>query len=235
MTLDLTAAWPPSNALRSAREGRLLTLDPAQPSTDRANIARAVLIGAAFGLVWTAVFRMMMRLLSEDPSFTLPGTSFIFGYGVVLWALAGLSVAARGRGWRWWQRALPSTGVLGLIAFQTIFAPPVLLFILPLSLAAARHRWPAAVRVVLAGLGALMFAASIALVLVLAPVFEGFGAGYVARAFAIITVAIAVYLPVLFAFTTALEPGRRPSSTEPSPAAAQPEPAPGLAPAGYPA
>jgi hypothetical protein len=234
MTLDLTAAWPPSNALRSAREGRLLTLDPAHPSVGRVSILRAVLTAIVFGLVWTAVFRAMMRLLSEDPSFSLTGTAFIFLYGVLLWSLTGLAVAARQRGWRWWQRALPSAAVVFLIAYQTIFAPTVLLFVLPLWLAGTRHRWPAPARIVLAGLGALAFAGSLVVVLIFAPVFEQFDAGYLPRAIVTTVAAATVYVPVLFAFATALEPGRRAASSAASPAVVQPEPAPALVSSGQP-
>ena len=235
MTLDLTAVWPPSNAFRSVREGRLLTLDPAQPAVQKIGIARAVLTGVAFGLVWTAVFRVMMRLLSEDPSTSVSGTAFILLYGVLLWALTGLSVAARGRGWRWWQRALLSAAVVFLIAYQSIFAPTVVLFVLPLWLAGARHRWPAATRAALAGLGALVFAASIVAVLMFAPVFEHFDAGYLLRAIVTTAAAAAVYVPVLFAFATALEPLRRAPSAAPSPNLGQPETTPALASAGHPA
>ena len=57
---------------------------PTQPGSDqaslRASIARAVLYGAA----WGGAARLWMRYISEDPEFTVTGTSFIVAIPIVI-------------------------------------------------------------------------------------------------------------------------------------------------------
>ena len=69
----------------------------------------AVLGGAGIGLGWGAVARIFMRLISDDPEFTVSGTAFILVVFTLAGAFAGLAFAARRCGWRQRRLYLPRT------------------------------------------------------------------------------------------------------------------------------
>ena len=71
---------------------------------------RAGALGFAAGVVWGAVARIFMRLLTTSPEFSWSGTLFILGVGAVAGTCVGLVHAARVRGRSGWWRlaALPA-------------------------------------------------------------------------------------------------------------------------------
>ena len=82
------AVWIPSELI--ARLARLVDQRPD-------GVRRAVLRGAQLGLLWAILGRIWMRQISDDPTFSVPGTVFILvvvsGFG----ALAGYAFAVRRR------------------------------------------------------------------------------------------------------------------------------------------
>ncbi len=73
-------------------------------------LLRGLVMGAGLGLVWGAVARVFMRLLTTAPSFSWSGTLFILGLAAVAGACLGLVHAARvaeRSGW-WRLAALPA-------------------------------------------------------------------------------------------------------------------------------
>jgi hypothetical protein len=209
--IDFGAAWPPPAALASAAEGRLFTLSPAAGAGAPARatptgILRAVLLGAGFGLGWGIVFRLFMRLISDDPQFTVAGTAFILTYSTLVWGLTGLQIAWRRRGWSWWRRTAPSLVVVTLLAFMTIFGPTLPLFVLALWLGVMRRRWPAGLRLALVGLSAVVFVGSWCAVFVLDPAFDTISAGTVLQGLGGVVVSLAVFVPLPFALAWAVEP-----------------------------
>ena len=109
----------------------------------------AVLGGAGIGLGWGAVARVFMRLISDDPEFTVPGTAFILAAFTVAGAFAGLAFAARRRGWR--QRRVHLLRTLALVAVIPLSAGAgsVLLISLMATLGVTRNGWPRIARGVL--------------------------------------------------------------------------------------
>lgn len=73
-------------------------------------LLRAAALGFAAGVVWGAVARIFMRLLTTSPEFSWSGTLFILGVGGVAGACVGLVHAARvgGRSGWWRLAALPA-------------------------------------------------------------------------------------------------------------------------------
>ena len=128
----------------------------------RRPVRAAVLGGAATGLLWGAVARVFMRLISRRPEIaTLDGIS-VEGTGDILVAFgltgacAGLAFAALRRGWRWRiqysLRALVAVPIIFVSVVQAASLPlGVLVLPAPLlvMLAVTRVRWPRIIRGVL--------------------------------------------------------------------------------------
>jgi hypothetical protein len=77
-------------------------------------LLRAAALGFAAGVVWGAVARLFMRLLSTSPEFSWSGTLFILGVGAVTGTCVGVVHAARVSGRSaWWRLA----GLPALILF----------------------------------------------------------------------------------------------------------------------
>jgi hypothetical protein len=67
---------------------------------------RAAALGFAAGVLWGAVARVFMRLLSTTPDFSWSGTLFILGVGAVAGSCIGVVHAARVAGRSgWWRLA----------------------------------------------------------------------------------------------------------------------------------
>ncbi len=65
----------------------------------RVRVPLALAIGAGAGLLWGVAIRLWMRLIAEDPEFTMTGTVFIVG--AATFAGLGMAVAAAARRNRW--------------------------------------------------------------------------------------------------------------------------------------
>ena len=67
---------------------------------------RAAALGFAAGVVWGAIARVFMRLLSTTPDFSWSGTLFILGVGAVAGSCIGVVHGARVAGRSgWWRLA----------------------------------------------------------------------------------------------------------------------------------
>lgn len=98
---------------------------------------RALVLGAAGGLVWGVAARGWMRLVSDDPEFTWSGTAVIVGLSVLAGASYGVVAGARRSGRRRWWR-------LAAVPALLMFASPGML-LLPSAVSGAvavgvRHR-----------------------------------------------------------------------------------------------
>ena len=77
-------------------------------------LLRAAALGFTAGVVWGAVARIFMRLLTTSPEFSWSGTLFILGVGAVTGTCVGVVHAARVSGRSaWWRLA----GLPALILF----------------------------------------------------------------------------------------------------------------------
>jgi hypothetical protein len=104
---------------------------------------KAVPAGAALGLAWGVLSRLWMRLISDDPEFTISGTSIILGASTFVGAWAGLAYAARRRGTMrrpWIPRTLVVVSFAALAIGPGVLVVPTVLFG---TLALARGGWPA--------------------------------------------------------------------------------------------
>lgn len=89
-----------------------LPLDDVKPSPP---IWVAVLSGAGLGLVWGIAARIWMRLISDNPEFSIAGTAAILVITTLFGAWTGLAFIARRRGWQGWKHYVPR--VLAVIFF----------------------------------------------------------------------------------------------------------------------
>ena len=124
---------------------------------DRHGVRRAMLFGAALGLLWAMPARLWMRLITDqEPVFSIGGTLFIFivvsGFG----AAAGYAFAVRprvfpGRIRRWSSRGL------AFVPFAAM-GPGLIFFggLAPLALAITRRGWRRRYRIALYGAGGLL-------------------------------------------------------------------------------
>ena len=88
---------------------------------------RAIIVGAQLGLLWAAIGRVWMRLISEEQVFSVGGTIFILVVVAGFGAVAGYAFAARrsvgspSRLRRWWHRFLSYVPFLGMGPFVIFF------------------------------------------------------------------------------------------------------------------
>ena len=116
----------------------------------RTPIWAAVLGGAGIGLAWGIVARILMRLIADDPEFTVSGTMFILVVFANAGAFAGLAFGARRRGWRRWRVYVPRTLAAAAIVPLGVGAGGLVLVVSYLAaLGVARNEWPRTVRGVL--------------------------------------------------------------------------------------
>ena len=99
---------------------------------------RYAALGFAAGVVWGAVARVFMRMLSTSPEFSWSGTLFILGVGAVAGTCVGLVHAARvgGRS-RWWR-------IAGLPALLLFAGPGMVLLPASVGMAAVLRGGPVA-------------------------------------------------------------------------------------------
>lgn len=109
--------------------------------------ARAAAVGLTLGLLWGAVARGFMRLLTTSPEFTWTGTMYIVGSAGLVGALVAVVRAQRLAGRSWWFRLLGLPLVLLFGAAGAIMAPGVA----GVVMLADRRRWLAVPGVALVG------------------------------------------------------------------------------------
>ena len=115
----------------------------------------AILFGASLGLTWALLGRLWMRLISDDPVFSVGGTIFIFvvvsGFGAAAgYAFSQRGKPAAGRFRGWFKRGLAFVPFLGM--------GPGLIFYggrFPLALVSAKRGWRRLYRVPLLLAGGL--------------------------------------------------------------------------------
>lgn len=137
----------------------------------RVRVPVALAVGAGAGLLWGVAVRAWMRLIAEDPEFTVSGTVFIVGAATIAGLGMAIAASARRNRWRFGKAASVLGGILvvplgtgaGSILLATVVVGGVALgrprIVLPVRLAVL-------VPVVFIGLGAdgLPFAVAIAVV-----------------------------------------------------------------------
>lgn len=137
----------------------------------RVRVPVALAAGAGAGLVWGVAIRAWMRLISEDPEFTVSGSVFIVGAATIAGLGMAIAAAARRNHWRFGKTAAVLGGILivplgtgaGSILLATVLVGGVALgrphISLPLRLAILAP-------VVLIGMGALGLPIGVAIALV---------------------------------------------------------------------
>ncbi len=137
----------------------------------RVRVPVALAVGAGAGLLWGVAVRAWMRLIAEDPEFTVSGTVFIVGAATIAGLGMAIAASARRNRWRFGKAASVLGGILvvplgtgaGSILLASVVVGGVALgrprIVLPVRLAVL-------VPVVFIGLGAdgLPFAVAIAVV-----------------------------------------------------------------------
>ena len=114
---EVPMTWPPTEAL-------------SQPAGRRLPALAIVIVAILLGVVLGVFARIWMRLIAPDPEFTTVGTiGILTGFGL-LFAGAGLSLAAHRNGWRRVPLGvartigcvliLPAFGGAGLLAFPSV-------------------------------------------------------------------------------------------------------------------
>lgn len=171
-------------------------------------LARGLTIGAGVGIA----YRLWMRLISTNPSFSWDGTIFIILLGVFAGVGASLARTARTRFRRRWARGVARTlGTIAVLALglgQGMIALPVWLLG---GLAWARSQWNRWVRVALLALAA---GATWMMFHTIAPDLEGLHT--VRRLLAVPTFfALAAAIAMLFTWPTRVA-GVDPSATDPA-------------------
>jgi hypothetical protein len=106
------------------------------------SVVKSVLNGAMLGLAWAVVIRAWMRLVTNEPQFSLTGTGMILAASMIVGACAGLAYAARRRGNFKLVWALRIVSVLSFATLGVgpgVFVAPTVLFA---TLALVRRHWP---------------------------------------------------------------------------------------------
>ncbi len=115
----------------------------------------SMLAGAALGVGYGVAIRAWMRLVAEEPEFSWSGTlAIIIGF-TVTYALAGLVVGGRRRGWK---AAMIPTRTVAIVVSLVCFGAAGLVMLPTIvlgALALARSDWPRWLRVVLAVVAAV--------------------------------------------------------------------------------
>ena len=78
----------------------------------RVRVPVALAVGAGAGLLWGVAVRLWMRLIAEDPEFTVTGTIFIVGAATIAGLGMAVSAVARRNRWRFGKVASVLGGIL---------------------------------------------------------------------------------------------------------------------------
>ena len=78
----------------------------------RVRVPVALAVGAGAGLLWGVAVRLWMRLIAEDPEFTVAGTVFIVGAATIAGLGMAVSAVARRNRWRFGKVASVLGGIL---------------------------------------------------------------------------------------------------------------------------
>ncbi|MBI5158092.1 MAG: hypothetical protein HZA58_08815 [Acidimicrobiia bacterium] len=78
----------------------------------RVRVPVALAVGAGAGLLWGVAIRAWMRLISEDPEFTVSGSVFIVGAATIAGLGMAIAAAARRNHWRFGKIASVLGGIL---------------------------------------------------------------------------------------------------------------------------
>lgn len=87
------------------------------------SIPRLAVLGAGAGAVWGVLARVWMRLISDDPEFTWPGTLAIIGLAAVLGTGVGVVHASRRQGRSGWWTLAVMPGLLLFMSPGMLLAP----------------------------------------------------------------------------------------------------------------
>jgi len=204
--------WPPATAGRAAREGRIFRLDALRVGAARISIPKALAAGAFAGLLYAIPFRIMMRLVTTDPVFTIWGTAAVAIYCALVGATAGLLYAGRQRAWRARTRLAPAALCVLLLAAFLFFATPFSVIAGLLVLASSMTGWKPAVRLGLAGFAVAAELATFVLIPIATPSVWGLGADLAGEAL-LVPLTLALAIPLDLALTK-----RRDSELRPAPA-----------------
>lgn len=111
--------------------------------------ARAVITGIGVGAVWGVAIRAWMRLISENPEFSMEGTLYIVMVPAIIGALVALAVSARSHDSRWfpaWRVVACISVVLLAVGAGMLTLPTIVYGAVAFAVPAPRLVW----RVVLA-------------------------------------------------------------------------------------
>lgn len=130
--------------------------------SSRVKVIPALAAGLGAGMLFGIAIRAWMRLISEDPEFTVSGTMFIVIAGTLAGLGAALAAVARRNRWRFGKVASVIGGVLflGLGAGAGII---LLVSVVLLGVAIGRPRITLPVRLLVAGFAAMVAFAMIGL------------------------------------------------------------------------
>jgi hypothetical protein len=78
------------------------------------------------GMVWGALARFFMRLVSTTPGFSWEGTLAIVAMGAIAFALTGFTATAMARGWSGWWRLVAVPALLIFAGQGLAFIPAAL-------------------------------------------------------------------------------------------------------------
>lgn len=158
----------------------------------RTGDASRVVVGTLAGTALGAIARLWMRLISDVPEFTWSGTIFIVAGFTIFGFAQSVAALARRRGWRpWLARAVRCVGVVGMLPLFVGAGAPMMPTVVGGGLAAWRHDWPKAARVV------CLVLASLPIVVVGSQVVGDFG--WSLHAFVGIVAMLAVYGAIVWA------------------------------------
>lgn len=110
---------------------------------------RAAIVGAGLGLTWGVLARLWMRLVSEQPQFSISGTAIVLGASACVGMCAGTALVLRSRGRLRQSRSL-AAGAFVLLKFGPGMV--MVITVLLATLALVQHAWKRWVRL---GLGML--------------------------------------------------------------------------------
>lgn len=85
----------------------------------------SLLLYAGVGLAWGVAARIYMRLISDDPGFTLTGTGMILGFALLWFTGLGAVRGARLSRRRWWWWLAPVPGLVLFAGLGMVYLPLV--------------------------------------------------------------------------------------------------------------